>query len=204
MGHVRVGPSPSPLWLSLPGFKSFRRSRFDHRGLQQNCRHCEAGLEGMHSPWAMILQPRPQPPRNPTSLGRHRVSQIQSTCVFLSSMTLPITITGSGSKERGVGLSVKTVSPPVGVSFKLARTGVRPYNYAGNGRVGPCVCPVFFRAGHCPFSSIKCSSYSQRATPQSSAPRPPASAWAACARFPQQSCRRHSAPSSRTSWLPRL
>ncbi len=144
--------------------------------------------------------------RSKWSLGRHRVSRIQSTCVFLSSMTLPITvtITGSGSKERGVGLSVKTVSPPVGVSFKLARTGVRPYNYAGNGRVGPCVCPVFFRAGHCPFSSIKCSPYSRRAIPQSSPPRAQAVAWAACARFPQQSYRRHSAPSSRTSWLPRL
>ena len=126
MGPVRVVPSPSP--LSLPGFKSIRRSRFDHRGLQQNWRHGEAGLEGMHGPWPMIWQPSLQPPRNPTSLGRHRVSRIQSTCVFFSSMTLPITvtITGSGSKERGVGLSVKTVSPPTGVSFKLVLMGRTP------------------------------------------------------------------------------
>ena len=36
MGSTRVVPSPSPLSLPLPGFKDFRRGRFDHRGLHRD------------------------------------------------------------------------------------------------------------------------------------------------------------------------
>jgi len=42
-------------------------------------------------------------------------------------MTIPITVTGSGSKDRAMCLSVGKFSSPVGVSLKLARMEMNPF-----------------------------------------------------------------------------
>ena len=44
-------------------------------------------------------------------------------------VTGPITVTGSGSTDRAMDLSVRTVSSPVGVAFELARKGFIPARY---------------------------------------------------------------------------